>query len=51
MSQIAKETKDLATRARANKLLPEEFTGGPKCVCVCVSRLADEACILGFRWA
>jgi hypothetical protein len=27
LSQIAKETKDLATRARANKLLPEEFTG------------------------
>uniref|UniRef100_A0A7S0M526 2-oxoacid dehydrogenase acyltransferase catalytic domain-containing protein n=1 Tax=Cryptomonas curvata TaxID=233186 RepID=A0A7S0M526_9CRYP len=25
---IAKETKDLATRARANKLLPEEYSGG-----------------------
>jgi len=28
ISQIASVTKDLATRARANKLLPEEFQGG-----------------------
>lgn len=26
--QIAKESKDLAGRARANKLMPEEFQGG-----------------------
>jgi len=33
--QISAEAKDMATRARANKLMPEEFTGG----CTSVSNL------------
>jgi len=35
MLQISSEAKDMASRARANKLMPEEFTGG----CTSVSNL------------